>query len=177
MWPKRISRAPRSASRRPSRRNRNLLSAYTALAGIYVSQNRLDDAIKQYEAAIQKNPKFLAGYMTLGVIHEQKGNGDKAETYYRKVLDLNKDFAPAANNLAWNLSERGKNLDEALGFAQVAKEKMPKSAAVMDTLGWLYYLKGSYLNAVAELQESAAWNPKTRSSFITSEWPTSRALR
>jgi tetratricopeptide (TPR) repeat protein len=137
----------------------NLLSAYAALAGIYVSQNRLDDAIKQYEAVIQKNPKFVAGYMTLGVIYEQKGNGDKAETYYRKVLELNKDFAPAANNLAWNLAERGKNIDEALGFAQVAKEKMPKSAAVMDTLGWLYYLKGSYLNAVAELQESVALEP------------------
>jgi Flp pilus assembly protein TadD len=36
---------------------------------------------------------------------------------------------------------------------------MPKSAAVMDTLGWIYYLKGSYLNAVAELQESAALEP------------------
>ena len=39
-------------------------------------------------------------------------------------------------------------------YAQIAKEKMPKNAAVMDTLGWIYYLKGSYLNAIAELQDS-----------------------
>ena len=29
----------------------------------------------------------------------------------------------------------------------------------MDTLGWLYYLKGSYLNAIAEFQDSLARDP------------------
>jgi tetratricopeptide (TPR) repeat protein len=29
----------------------------------------------------------------------------------------------------------------------------------MDTLGWIYYLKGSYLNAVAELQDSLELDP------------------
>jgi len=33
---------------------------------------------------------------------------------------------------------------------------MPKNAGVMDTLGWIYYLKGSYLNAISELQDSLA---------------------
>jgi Tfp pilus assembly protein PilF len=36
---------------------------------------------------------------------------------------------------------------------------MPKSAAVMDTLGWIYYLKGSYLNAISELQDSVGLDP------------------
>jgi Tfp pilus assembly protein PilF len=36
---------------------------------------------------------------------------------------------------------------------------MPKSAAVMDTLGWIYYLKGSYLNAISELQDSVGLEP------------------
>jgi tetratricopeptide (TPR) repeat protein len=57
------------------------------------------------------------------------------------------------------LVERGGNIDEALGFAQVAKENMPKNPAVMDTLGWIYYLKGSYLNAIAELQDSVELVP------------------
>jgi tetratricopeptide (TPR) repeat protein len=74
-------------------------------------------------------------------------------------LEIKKDFGPAANNLAWNLLERGGNIDEALGFAQIAKEQMPKSAAVMDTLGWAYYLKGSYLNAIAELEDALQLDP------------------
>ncbi len=131
----------------------NMLAPYVSLAKIYVQEKKIDQAVSQYEAILKKQPKYLAGYMALGTIYDQKGDGQKAEIYYRKALEVKKDFAPAANNLAWNLLERGGNIDEALGFAQLAKEQMPKSGAVMDTLGWVYYLKGSYLNAIAEFQD------------------------
>ena len=39
------------------------------------------------------------------------------------------------------------------------KERLPDNPAVMDTLGWIYYLKGTYFNAVAEFQDSLARNP------------------
>jgi len=134
-------------------------AAYVALASIYAREKRFDEAIKEYESVIAKNPKYLAGYMAVGTIYDQKGDGKRAETYYRKALDIKKDFGPAANNLAWNLADRGGNIDEALTFAQIAKEQLPKSAAVMDTLGYIYYLKGSYLNAIAEFQDSLARDP------------------
>jgi tetratricopeptide (TPR) repeat protein len=134
-------------------------AAYLALAEIYAREKRFDEAIKEYETVIAKNPKYLAGYMAVGTIYDQKGDGKKAETYYRKALEIKKDFGPAANNLAWNLAERGGNIDEALTFAQIAKEQLPNSSAVMDTLGYIYYLKGSYLNAIAEFQDSLARDP------------------
>jgi tetratricopeptide (TPR) repeat protein len=137
----------------------NIIAPYVALARIYIMEKKLDQAISQYEAILSKNPKYLAAYMALGTIYDQQGDGEKAETYYRKALEIKSDFAPAANNLAWNLAERGGNIDEALGFAQVAKEQMPGNGAVMDTLGWIYYLKGSYLNAIAEFQDSLTQNP------------------
>ncbi len=97
--------------------------------------------------------------MALGTIYDHQGDGEKAEGYYRKALKIKKDFAPAANNLAWNLAERHGNIDEALGLAQTAKEHMPESGPVMDTLGWIYYLKGSYLNAISEFQDSLERDP------------------
>lgn len=132
---------------------------YVALAEIYAREKRFDEAIKEYEGVIAKNPKYLAGYMAVGTIYDLKGDGPKAEAYYRKALEIKKDFGPAANNLAWNLAERGGNIDEALTFAQIAKEQLPNSSAVMDTLGYIYYLKGSYLNAIAEFQDSLARDP------------------
>jgi len=135
-------------------------AAYVALAGIYARDKRFDEAIKEYETIIAKNPNFLAGYMAVGTIYDQKGEGRKAETYYRKALEIKKDFGPAANNLAWNLAERGGNIDEALTYAQIAKGQLSNSAAVMDTLGYIYYLKGSYLDAIAELQDSLARDPR-----------------
>jgi tetratricopeptide (TPR) repeat protein len=135
-------------------------AAYVALAEVYAREKRFDEAIREYETVIAKNPKYLAGYMALGTIYDQKGDGKKAETYYRKALEIKKDFGPAANNLAWNLAEGGGNIDEALTFAQIAKEQLPNSSAVMDTLGYIYYLKGSYLNAIAEFQDSLARDPE-----------------
>ena len=45
-------------------------------------------------------------------------------------------------------------MDEALKLAQVAKAKLPDDPGVMDTLGWIYYKKGLYGNAVQELSDS-----------------------
>ncbi len=138
----------------------NLLGPYVSLARIYLTGNRKQEAVQEYENILEKNPKFLPAYMALGAIYDQMGMGKKAEAFYRKALDVKKDFAPAANNLAWNLATGGGNIDEALGYAQIAKEQMPKNAAIMDTLGWIYYLKGNYLSAVSEFQDSIALDPE-----------------
>jgi len=37
---------------------------------------------------------------------------------------------------------------------------MPKNPAVMDTLGRIYYLKGTYLSAIAEFQDSIELDPE-----------------
>jgi tetratricopeptide (TPR) repeat protein len=73
---------------------------------------------------------------------------------YKQALELDPQFAPAANNLAWLYSERGKNIDVALSLAQTAMEKLPDDPNVSDTLGWIYYKKGAYRKALALLEES-----------------------
>ena len=53
-------------------------------------------------------------------------------TLLLKVLALNPRFAPAANNLAWILSEHGGDKDKALTLAQTAKEQAPEDPRVSD---------------------------------------------
>jgi tetratricopeptide (TPR) repeat protein len=137
----------------------NVLSPYVALATIYASEKNFDEAISQYKSVIEKNPKYTSGYMALGAIYDQMDDSKNAEANYRKALEINPKFGPAANNLAWMLAEGGGNIDEALNLAQVAKEQLPKNPSVMDTLGWIYYLKGSYLNAISELKDSIEISP------------------
>ena len=50
------------------------------------------------------------------------------------MLALSPRFAPAANNLAWVLSEHGGDKDRALALAQTAKEQAPEDPHVTDTL-------------------------------------------
>ena len=98
--------------------------------------------------------------MQLGTIQEMNGHLDQAETHYREALKINPNFVPAANNLAYNLADRDKNLDEALQLAQMAREKMPEDPSVMDTLGWVYFKKGLYDSAVRELNDSLVKMPE-----------------
>ena len=129
-------------------------SAYYLLASAYAEQKQFDAAIEQYQTLIKKSPNLVPPHMMTAVLYELKKDTAKANQYYQKVLDINKRFAPAANNLAWNFAEHGGNLDVALGLAQRAREASPNDAVIADTLGWIYYKKGAYGSAVSLLKES-----------------------
>ena len=65
----------------------------------------------------------------------------------------------AANNLAYMYAETGGNLDRALSLAQTAVEGAPDSAAVQDTLGWVYYQKQLPDLAIRAFEQSVAKDP------------------
>jgi tetratricopeptide (TPR) repeat protein len=134
--------------------NPNYLQPYYALAGIYLSENKTDQAVAQYQSALATNPKQTRAHMVLGTIFDSQKQFDQSKKHYRAALDINPEFAPAANNLAFVLADEGQNLDEALGFARMAKEKLPEDPNVMDTLGWVYYKKGLYDSAISEFSDS-----------------------
>jgi len=136
-----------------------MLAAYMAMAQVAAREGEADEMISHYETVLERRPDYLAAHMALGAIYDRKGEAEKAEEYYREALKVREDFAPAANNLAWSLAQREADLNEALELARLAKRHLPDDPNVMDTLGWVYYLMGSYQNALAELQESLTRNP------------------
>ena len=75
-------------------------------------------------------------------MEEAAGYNKDAVKHYRKALALDSSNIFALNNLAYILSRDTARVDEALTFARKAKELIPESPQVMDTLGWLYYRKG-----------------------------------
>jgi tetratricopeptide (TPR) repeat protein len=97
--------------------------------------------------------------MALGMIHESEKNYPKAQEAYEKVLKINPNFPPAANNLAYIYAERGGNIDVAMNLAQKAKEQAPNDPHISDTLGWIYYKKNVPGRAVAYLKEAAEKAP------------------
>jgi tetratricopeptide (TPR) repeat protein len=135
------------------------LEPYTGLAALYLRTNKVEAAIHEYETSLSKDPKLIPSMMVLGMIHEAQGEPDKAEARYQEALRVNHRFAPAANNLAWLMIERGGNSDIALGYASTAREVMPNDPSIADTLGWIYYQKAIYLKALPLLQEAAEKMP------------------
>jgi tetratricopeptide (TPR) repeat protein len=143
-----------SAFEKALQTNPDYLRSYYALARLYLSGNNPDKAIAQYESILAKNPQQTSANMMLGTIYDLKKRFDLSEKHYRAALDIQPDFAPAANNLAYLLSIQDKNIDEALRYAQKAKEQLAQEPSVMDTLGWIYYKKGLYDSAISEFEDS-----------------------
>jgi len=128
----------------------DLLVSYGALARIHMIKGNPDQIIAQYNTILEKNPNLPSPHLMLGNLYEGKTDFTKAESHYRKALEINPEFAAAANNLAYHLAERTSQYDEALKYAKIAKEQRPEDPYITDTLGWTYYKKGLYGNAVSE---------------------------
>jgi tetratricopeptide (TPR) repeat protein len=136
------------------------LDAYGKLAGIYVAQNRLDEAKARYEDIVKRQPKSVTAETMLGMILASQNNNAEATKHFEKALLADPRTPVAANNLAWLYANNGGNLDLALQYAQTAKSVLPDNASVTDTLGWVYYKKGLASVAVTTFRQAAALDAK-----------------
>lgn len=135
------------------------LAGYAALGQLYARQGKLDAALSELESLAQRQPKPVAALTLSGMILEAQGKKADAQAKFERVLQIDSTAPVAANNLAWMYAENGGNLDVALQLAQTAKRKLPDSAEVNDTLGFIYYKKNLPALAVAPLQLSVQKDP------------------
>jgi tetratricopeptide (TPR) repeat protein len=136
-----------------------LLSAYMELGAMYRKSGRYGDALARVSDGLKASPGNVSLLMLLGVTSDAMGDVPRARKAYEDVLAVNPRFAPAANNLAWLLSEQGDDKGRALGLAETAREEAPDEPRVADTIGWILYKRGVYQRAVGLLRESAAKLP------------------
>ena len=136
------------------------LAAYGLLGQLFMAQNSQDKAIQEFTNALRVNPKYVQAHIILAQIYESKNDREKAKYHYREALKINPKSPVAANNLAWILAESGSDLDEALKLAQTAAGELRDVASLQDTLGWVYYKKGSYRAAIDALSDAVSKDPK-----------------
>jgi tetratricopeptide (TPR) repeat protein len=152
-------RAAEAAFQKATQTYSNLIQPYYGLAGLYLRNQKADKAIEQFQSLLNVDPKQAAPHMMIGIICDSQNQPELSEKHYRAALEIDPLFAPAANNLAYILADSNRDLNDALKFARLAKEKLPDSPNVMDTLGWVYYRKGLYDSAISELKGSLAKVP------------------
>lgn len=134
--------------------------AYTGLARLYVSENRLDEAKRSYEDIAKAQTKPVVATTMIGIILELQNKQNEARQYYERALAIDPRNAVASNNLAWAYAVAGQNLDQALQLAQSAKSQLPDRHEVDDTLGWVYYKKSLSGLAISSFKRSVEAEPK-----------------
>jgi tetratricopeptide (TPR) repeat protein len=134
------------------------------LAETYRRMGNVPQAIEHFRRVKQLQPNSADAAVWLALLLHQTGREADAKVEYEQILRLQPDNAVALNNLAYVIAEQGGDLDVALTYAQRAKQKLPQSLEISDTLGWIYLKKQLTPNALEIYDELVAKAP-TRATF------------
>lgn len=98
-------------------------------------------------------------YFQYGLTLERAGRADEAGKMFEKAINLTpkediEDAANTMNYLGFMWLDQEKHLDKAGELIRKANELQPDNAAYIDSLGWWYFKKGDYSNALKELQRA-----------------------
>ena len=117
------------------------------LAVIYVISGR------RRLADFELNKLLETGYMTSSVyaaiafVAWQQQDVNKCIEYYEKSLKTDDENISSLNGLGYVLACQEKDLTRALSLCKQAVKIAPKSAACLDSLGWVYFKLGLYKDA------------------------------
>lgn len=122
------------------------VSTRTALAAQYIRSGDLDAAQRSLDAALKIDPRSAEANNMMGVLLQQEGsprNLEKAETFYKRAIFIDSDYAQARNNYGVYLTGR-KRYKEAIEQFDVAGAALGYDgrASALENLGRTYLTLG-----------------------------------
>ncbi|HEY4613221.1 MAG TPA: tetratricopeptide repeat protein [Bacteroidota bacterium] len=127
------------------------------LAGYSYSQlGQTAKVIIALEKALGLNPNDVNALGTLALTYDGLDQFQKSDSLYERALALDPNSHLVLNNYGYSLSERGIQLDRALGMAQRAVAAEPKNASYLDTLGWVFYKLKNFQEAARYIGDAIA---------------------
>lgn len=131
-----------------------ILAADLSMAQLNVLEGNLNGARKTLQYVVERRANAEDARVLLGMVEEQSGEYASAVSQFHKVLETQPNNVIALNNIAFRLANNLNRADEALPYAQKAGELAPDNPAVNDSMGWVFYQKGMYSNALQYLRRA-----------------------
>jgi tetratricopeptide (TPR) repeat protein len=107
----------------------------------------LDEAL----ASIANNSKLLYARAMLYLQRNQKAD---AERDLRSILQFEPNNVVALNSLGYMLTDDSQRYREAEELLTKAHNLKPDDPVIIDSLGWLHYRQGKYVEAIRELRQA-----------------------
>ena len=120
----------------------------------YRRDGKNNDGMNALKSWVEKHPTDITVLFDLANLRVESGETATAIKLYRKLLELNQAHIGALNNLANVYIDTDPSL--ALEYAKKAIALQPDSAALQDTLGWVYYKQGRNKALALEYIEKAS---------------------
>ena len=153
------------------------------LGDLYRADSRFADSVKAYDRAFARigtiEPRHWVLYYTRGISLERSNQWSRAEADFLKALELEPDQPLVLNYLGYSWLDKGMHPDEAQAMIERAVEQRPRDGYIIDSLGWAYYLRGNYQEAVNHLEQAVvlvADDPTVNDHLGDAYWRVGRKL-
>ena len=153
-------------------RRREVAWTYMNLGIVFDRSNQRGDAEAASRRALAMSEELDADFpideiylwwiarncQTLATVLTASGRSEEAETFFRRIVELNPRKASTYNNIAWILTggpdPRFRDPKRAAELAQKAVEQVPSDGSLWNTLGIAQYRAGDWTAAVVALDKS-----------------------
>jgi len=140
-------------------KNSNDPEAYVFAGQYYFNNGMTEDTQREIDKALVLDDKSIDAQLLSASVDTLKGNLDKAESTYEKILQLDKDNGPAHAGLAWITTEKGGNYQIAANHAMYALSAEPENPMYYVVLGWAYYKAGRFNMARGNFEKALRYAP------------------
>lgn len=140
-------------------KNKKEAALYAFLSSLQEEGKDVAGAERTLKEGLRDFPKSEELLYTLGALYEKTNRFDESIRQMEVLLKVNPNHADALNFIGYSYADRGIHLDEAEAKIRKALALKPKSAYIMDSLGWLYYRQGRISEALKYLKEASSLLP------------------
>jgi tetratricopeptide (TPR) repeat protein len=150
--------------RDPAQDRDHIAAARNLLGNALVDEGRDDEAVTNYQKAIELDPKHAFAYYDWGLLLYDQENYSEAVSKYQKAIELDPQDPDAYNELG-NVFVQQKRYDEAVTKYQKAAELDPKDADVYNNWGNMLVGQKRYEEAVVKYQKAIEVDPKSPDAY------------
>jgi len=112
-----------------------------------------------WQDTLKKNPDSLLAWNNMGIIIENRGDKEKAMSYYRKALEIHINDEVSLYNIGTLLKSEGK-LDEAVSYYQKAIKIQPNYAMAHNNLANTLKMQGKVDEAIEYYKKALLIQPR-----------------
>jgi tetratricopeptide (TPR) repeat protein len=112
----------------------------------------------------------------LAILLEMTGRSDESAELYQRLIELAPENLIAINNLAWILSEKKGQYQQALELAQKGLKLAPNYIDLVETRGVVFYRMGELTKSIDDLTRCIELYPVSSPQYIAASFHLARAL-
>ena len=139
-------------------KNPNCWLGYNNLGLTFLEKGQAEEALEQFQKALEINPNYAEAHTNLGLAFFQKGQAEEALEQFQKALEINPNNAEAHTNLG-NALFRSGQLSEAIAQLQRTVQIYPDYAVGHYNLGVAFFQEGKFDEAIAQFEKAVEINP------------------